>query len=70
MMLTSPTTYHGCNVEDLSTPMYFVRHDSVVLTGFSGALGCLVALSTKTSETNACEKCLKVGGDTYDKNEP
>lgn len=52
---------HGSNVKDLSAPMYFVRHNSMVLMEFSGALGCLASLSTKTFQTNACEKYLKVG---------
>lgn len=53
---------------DLSPPVYLVRHNSVVRLGFLDALGYLAAFSTKTFQTNACEKCFKIGGDTYDKN--
>lgn len=67
LILLQPT--NDSNVSDLSTPMYFVRHNSLVLMGFSGATGCLAALSFKAFQANACEKCLKIGGDTYDKNE-
>lgn len=56
----------------LSAPMYFVRHDSAVLMGFSGALRCLADLSARAFQTNACQKRLKTGGGggTYDKNGP
>lgn len=53
----------GFNVADLSPPMYFVRHNSVVHLG----LGCLAAFSTKTFQTNAYQKCFKIGGDTLTK---
>lgn len=57
----------GFNVADLSPSMYFVRHNSVVHLGFSDALGCLAAFSTKTFQTNAYQKCFKIGGDTLTK---
>lgn len=52
------------HVRDLSTPMYFVRHNSLVLMGFSGATGYLAALSIKVFQASACEKCLNIGGHT------
>lgn len=44
------------NVEDLFTPMYFVRHNFMVLMGFSGALVCLVAHFNKTFQTTVVLK--------------
>ena len=59
---------HGSNVGDLSAPVSFVRRSSVVLMGFSGALGCSAAVSANAFQTNACEKWLKTGGDTRGEN--